>query len=611
MNINDIDPKDITEVKAPLNIKDIDPSEISAPKLNLKDLNPSKITEVNKTSDSSLSDTVLATAGGVSQGGTAGLGDELYGLAEATGLNKLIQSGIKNYDEVINGERPSEPIQETSQPDKSFMDMYREGRDFSRGINKDLSKQSPIAYNVGDIGAGIGLTAGIPFAAAKDAGLLAKVATPVASGALQGGVEAFGRSEASNPTDLLKETGIGVGVGGTIGGVSAGIGSLLEGSANKAALSKVGMEGASPEVASKIQTFIPAETELERAGVAIENLANKSRGAPEDVIKEMNKTKNYLENRLVSGSQSKILSTAKELRDKSYKIITDVSSDLDRRSVKTFDPKELVYFLDSTIKPDIMEGQLLKGSTEAYNAAVSDILSHGTGPIDFLKASNIETILSKYSGPEQKVVDDVLEVYKNYYYKSVLKGVQESADKYPTNEVIIGLTNATKNYDLANNLIESLSNKVKKQPSAISDYLVNMAKRKAVGATIGAGLGGTTGDNTENSILRAGVGAVGGAAVSTFRPGATMLANRIANRIGQPMVKGAINATVSAVTPMAVSAARPSDNSINSRIFTSPKYGAQLSKIALERGPAAAAAMSYTLQQRDPEFRKHVLEDEK
>jgi len=101
----------------------------------------------------------------------------------------------------------------TLDPEK-LKEAYTKIRDKRLGIQKAGEEEHPIASLVGQVGGAL-LTPGV--AASKVAGILPKAAATIGVGAAQGGLSAFGRSEAEDIGDVASEV-----QSGALGGAVAG-----------------------------------------------------------------------------------------------------------------------------------------------------------------------------------------------------------------------------------------------------------------------------------------------------------------------------------------------------------------------------------------------------
>lgn len=124
------------------------------------------------------------------QGMTAGLSDEGSALLAAPAL-KAMDYFRPESDKLFK--------------DRSLADLYREARDRARQANKDSAAQNPKTALVADIGGAI----------VSPLNKLGSTGTQI--GAIQGGANAFGRSEADDPLSLALQT-----AGGAAGGAALG-----------------------------------------------------------------------------------------------------------------------------------------------------------------------------------------------------------------------------------------------------------------------------------------------------------------------------------------------------------------------------------------------------
>jgi hypothetical protein len=126
---------------------------------------------------------------GVSQGLTAGFGDELYGLSR--GLHSAVTTG-------------------------NYLPSYRKHRDALRDYVKHAEEQNPMSYGAGELTGALG-TAFLPGIgvgkAAQGASLAAKLGRGALSGAKAGALYGVGKSEGDSVVDIGKDA---------LGGAAAG-----------------------------------------------------------------------------------------------------------------------------------------------------------------------------------------------------------------------------------------------------------------------------------------------------------------------------------------------------------------------------------------------------
>lgn len=186
MNIKDLGEFEIEEVPAPAG------SESKS--LNLSDIGEFELEEAE---DPSITESLLR---GAAQGTTFGLSDEITGAGEALG------KAVFGDDKL-----------------KDLLNNYRKYRDESREAYKVAEEANPVAYNVGDIGAGIGtglLTGGAGAVANLGrVGAKAGVKELAKLGAKQGAAFGLGQSEADLTEGELTEAGKDTLIGGAAGGV--------------------------------------------------------------------------------------------------------------------------------------------------------------------------------------------------------------------------------------------------------------------------------------------------------------------------------------------------------------------------------------------------------
>jgi hypothetical protein len=166
-----------------------------------------------------------ALAVGAAQGASLGWGDELAAHADSL-ISKV--PGLRDIREAGANRLFGHPIGALPYDDPSL--TYEQRRDAYRDYNEAAAQQHPVAHGVGEAAGGIA-TAFVPGTSlAKGAGAL-KVGL---QGAALGGLGGAGESEASDPTQIAKESGEGALIGG-VGGAAlhAGANKLTKALATK------------------------------------------------------------------------------------------------------------------------------------------------------------------------------------------------------------------------------------------------------------------------------------------------------------------------------------------------------------------------------------------
>lgn len=159
------------------------------------------------------------------RGATFGIGDELGGHIEALG-SKI---GLRGLGSPYLRDVRLETDEEDAQP---YSQVQEEMRDRRRGLLKQGEKENPVSSFLGNVAGGIAtVPAGgallkgastlptIGKAAQAGANMLtsgSKAAQLAKTGAVEGGLMAFGESEAETPQDLLFDTAKGASLGGVL-----------------------------------------------------------------------------------------------------------------------------------------------------------------------------------------------------------------------------------------------------------------------------------------------------------------------------------------------------------------------------------------------------------
>jgi hypothetical protein len=190
---------------------------------------------------------------GAAQGATLGFGDEMAGLANASGPSQLRmgtpdQQGRPPSQSIVGG------IWKMLQGDPAAQQRYQEGRDAQRGAQQQAETQHPVTYLAGNVGGSM-----LPMLATAGAGELLPVVgalaakAPTAAKAIAGAAEMLplglvqGAGEANTmadvPSSMLK-TGLAYGIGGVAAPVLAkGIGTALSPAKINPATERLAAEG--------------------------------------------------------------------------------------------------------------------------------------------------------------------------------------------------------------------------------------------------------------------------------------------------------------------------------------------------------------------------------
>ena len=169
---------------------------------------------------------------GAIQGGTLGFGEEL-GAAALTPFEKArraVSSYIPGTSENID-----QQLREQGFKLPEEKGVYQELRDVTREANKRASDVNPYIYLAGELLGGFVPVTGIAgkaIAAGKGATTAAKAAKGVVGGAELGAGVGLGTSEADLTKGELgqaaKETALGAGIGGTVGGMLPIAGQIIK-----------------------------------------------------------------------------------------------------------------------------------------------------------------------------------------------------------------------------------------------------------------------------------------------------------------------------------------------------------------------------------------------
>lgn len=343
----------------PFEVADKPPFDPSAPfeeaksEQSEKALNPNAIKEMDPGIEAALLHGV--------QGATGGLLDEATG-----GIHAALRAAGLNITD--NKESPIEKAADGPTLDWEILrDAYRAGRDHSRKKLKNMSDENPVAAGAGNLVGSI-------------ASPLNKLATGMSlakGGAVLGGVNAFGNSEADDLVDLAKDTAIGAGLG-------AGIGK--------------GIEVASPYVA-KGAGFVSDKakdlaTRFHARAAGVERATAKKLGP-----KGVEEVGEYVrDNKLLSP-----LSSAEDILAKNEAVMSEAMNKrasaynaIDDAGASTFNPLEAAARV---------EGKIIGGKNrnfddtqelvKALDPHLSNILSRGEGNISMKEAQYLVESLGK------------------------------------------------------------------------------------------------------------------------------------------------------------------------------------------------------------------------
>lgn len=160
------------------------------------------------------------------EGTTMGFSEEL-GAGAATGLAKLLESipGTELYKSKQQEEQAREMLGDTAVPEEGMLETYRQMKAQSEARRKAGEEAYPVMTTAADIAGGMATGFGVGGKALRAGSLLGKAGKAAIAGALGGGVEMAGRSEADLTTgdiEELKEFGKDVGVGVVGGGAVGG-----------------------------------------------------------------------------------------------------------------------------------------------------------------------------------------------------------------------------------------------------------------------------------------------------------------------------------------------------------------------------------------------------
>lgn len=375
--------------------------EAEQPKSSWKDRAEAVKPEVSKT-ESGLR--------GAAQGLSFGFADEATGAAEAA------LDWLKNDPQ-------------------GFMDNYRKHRDESRANYKSAEEANPKTYMAGQVAGAIApaLATGGLSGAGTAATLGGRMAAGALAGAAQGAAQGLGSSEADlthgDVAGAARDTAIGAGLGGTIGGfapaVSAGIskgaqavGNKLDDIAENLAVKSTGATGAQ---ASKFAPDTGREL-LDRGivkfGRSAEGVSKAAQEAMDQAGSHMDEVLSTLDQKGVKASADNVVA---ELRNK----ISQLSKDPSQASVV----RKLEGIVDDIIETG--QSNVLPSEAEATKRGFNKMAGNWLDPE---KGAAGKTAYGAYKNEVERVAQQAdpalaqkfLDAKKTY---GILSPVQEAAEK--------------------------------------------------------------------------------------------------------------------------------------------------------------------------------------
>lgn len=218
---------------------------------------------------------VIQPAGFVSDNDMSAMEESSRPSGLESGIRGLAQGASFDFADEITGGLESAAGSLGLVPDKT----YEQARDESRAAYQAAQKANPIEYGAGQVGGAIG-TMFIPgLNVAKGATLGGTALRAGLTSAAQGGLTSLGASEEDNIGGLARDTLVGAGIGGLIGGATPLAGNLIS-----KASSKVG-EGVRDVAEWFGGKAIGAENKVKDAGAyALDNKLLSPLGSTENII---------------------------------------------------------------------------------------------------------------------------------------------------------------------------------------------------------------------------------------------------------------------------------------------------------------------------------------
>lgn len=394
-----------------------------------------------------------------------------------------VETGVKTaLDEFLLGNYPQAAAGiESVYSDEPYVSL----RDKKIQELKKLQEENPTASKVGT---GAGLIAGLAVpvgAAAKGAGLLAKVGRAGAVGAIYGGLRNPGDSEGVvDPVQAeqrLKGAEFGGGAGLLLGGLGAGAGKLAESEPVQKGLEKLKNYGAIKQAGGMLKDFRQLMSRNQMGEVA-DTLLN------EDVA-----TKNGTEKLLKFGDKvDAIAAKSKSLRDKVGEEIGAIYNQIDDRltdqsfisnlpsekieklsKAKRFDPSVDVEEINSILKSKYQKSIGGAQAIERAQDILSDLQKKGNTLSESLASKGEIDSLINYSKRTQDmpIYQQVLKDIRNYIKDKTNTYVKDVAD-------VVGLKES-QNLEKANKLYGNLSTIQK----MAADRVTRLEGQNALGLT--------------------------------------------------------------------------------------------------------------------------------
>lgn len=402
---------------------------------------------------------VVVAARNAAQGYTGGFSDEIAGGVEAAGrvvgLKGLGVGDIRNLSFSSDGP--------TLNPEK-IKQAYRDARNQEQGDLKTDMKERP----------GLATTANIATSLFSPINKLAKGASLLKGGALIGGVNALGASEAEDLTGLVKDTATGALTGAAVGGVVGKASEKLKGAGEK-------LSAKTKDLAEK---FAARSLGAERGTInklGAKNVQNAGRQAlDKGIITSLGNT----EGKIAANEALKQGAIAD--RAASYQKI-------DKAGASTFNPLEVATKVEEKIIGNANKSfDDTKEAMQALKPHIDNILSRGDGNITMEAAQDLVESFgkkAKFDTSRSSLANDTAKQVYRVVRESINEAADKSANKVGGESLKKGIEKANQTYASGMTATKLLKNKLAREQG---NNILGLTD--AITGAGSLGYGATTGD---------------------------------------------------------------------------------------------------------------------
>lgn len=494
------------------------------------------------------------------QGASSGFSDELAGLTEAAGSVVGVKGAGGPIKDISAGKSTIKSNATGMGPAidwEALKASYLSGRDKERAALKKDSAANPATSAIAELAGAI-------------ASPINKIVGPAGAargGAVIGGAQAAGGSDADNAVDLAKDTGIGILTGATVGKLADVATPRIE-----AGVKKVGQKAKDIAEMMSARSLGAERGTIKKLG----NEAVKKAGRyalDNDVVTALNNT----EGKIVANEAAK--KSAVNARKGAYDTI-------DEASASQFNPKEAA----TAARDKILEGKNpnhddVKELIGALDPHLKNILSRGDENISMAEAQKLVESLKAKAKFDTSRSNQGNEVAKSVY-ESVRKSINEAAEKGADKIGVGGLglgRNADGELDLRTlrQIIEDSNSKYSSGKVA-EELLKNKNAREQGNRLVGL----------TDTITGAGAAAYGGATGDWTGAGEIVVAKKLIEKYGAQMAARGLDKVAKKLlaVPEMAALAEKSPAAFQSIVshFESPKTVLQKSadNEAPKKGPA-------------------------